>query len=263
MNGTKKLAALVVACIMVAAVGVPVVYGNDADVAATVSGKSPVINSITFSGDEVSGTSVSLTPGPSATTTTPVTITAVIYCKNGPTAIDVVTADISPLIAGYSESITMTEASTDPSAHTADYTTTIDIPSNTAPGAYTVTITATHRKAGVDPGTGSEDLTVLATVAIADLSAVEFGTLNPGGTSDAQTVQVTNLGNVDIKIGVEPSALTHDGDTIPADCITTTWESSTSIAVDNGASVPVTLAVPEGTPEGTYTGTIMFTPAEA
>ena len=264
MNGTKKLAALVVACIMVAAVGVPIVNGENADVAATVSGKSPVINSITFSGTGVTGTSVSLTPGPSATTTTPVTITAVIYCKNGPEAIDVVTADISPVIAGYSGPITMTEESTEPSAHTADYTTTIDIPSNTAPDDYTVTITATHRsKDGVVPGTGSNDLTVLPTLAIADLSAVAFGTLNPGGTSDAQTVQVTNLGNVDIRLGVEPSALRHDGDTIPADCITTTWESSTSIAVDNDASVPVTLAVPEGTPEGTYTGTIMFTPAEA
>jgi hypothetical protein len=263
MNATKKLAALVAACIMVAAVGMPVVCGESATAGATVSGKSPVINSITFSGDEATGTSVSLTPGPSATTTTPVTITAVIYCKNGPKAIEEVTADISPVIVGYSESITMTEESTDPSAHTADYTTTINIPSNTAPDDYTVTVTATHRQAGVSPGTGSEDLTVLATVAIADLGAVEFGTLDPGETSAAQTVQVTNWGNVDITIGVEPGALSHDDDTIPADCITTTWDSGTPIAVGNGASVPVTLTVPLGTPDGAYSGEITFTPAEA
>jgi hypothetical protein len=264
MNATKKLAALVVACIMVAAVGVPIVYGKDAAVEAGVSGKSPVINSITFSGDEVTDTSVSLTPGPSATTTTPVTITAVIYCKNGPSAIEEVTADISPVIAGYSEAITMTEESTDPSAHTADYTTTINIPSNTAPDDYTVTVTATHHTAGVDPGSGSEDLTVLATLAINDLESVNFGAdLVPGGAASEQTVQVTNWGNVDITIGIEPGALSHDDDTIPADYITTTWNSGTSIAVDNGASVTVMLAVPEGTPAGTYTGTITFTPAEA
>ena len=157
----------------------------------------------------------------------------------------------------------MTVESTDPSAHTADYTTTINIPSNTAPDDYTVTVTATHKKAGVDPGTGSEHLTVLVTLATNDLESVNFGAgLVPGGAASEQTVQVTNWGNVDITIGFEPGALSHDDDTIPADCITTTWDSGTSIAVDNGASVPVTLAVPEGTPAGTYTGTITFTPAE-
>ena len=265
MNGTKKLAALVVACIMVAAVGVPIVNGKTADAAATVSGKSPVINSITFSGTGVTGTSVSLTPGPSATTTTPVTITAVIYCPNGPSAIDVVTADILPVIAGYSGPITMTEESTEPSAHTADYTTTINIPSNTAPDNYHVTVTATHRQGTVDPGTGSEDLTVLATFAVNNLDPVAFGAdLEPGGDPSEQTVQVTNWGNVDITIIIAPGELSNgEGGTIPANYITTTWIPTTTIAVDSGASVPVTLTVPEGTPDGTYTGTIMFSPAEA
>jgi len=248
---------------MVAAVGVPIVYGGSATAGASVSGKSPVINSITFSGTGVTGTKVSLTPGPSASTITPVTITAVIYCKNGPNSIDEVTADISPVIAGYPGSITMTEVSRDPPENTADYTTTIDIPSNTAKGDYNVTITATHRKVDIDPGTGSEDLTILATVAIDDLAAVDFGTIEPGESSTVQQVQVTNWGNVDIKIGFEPGELTDGTDTIPANCVTTTWEPATTIVVGNDDYVPVTLTVPEGTPAGTYTGTITFTPAEA
>lgn len=262
MNTTKKLAALVIACIMVAAVGVPAVNGEDADVAASVSGMSPVINSITFSGSDVSGTSVSLTPGPGITT--PVTITAVVYCKNGHNAVTSVTADISPVIGGYSGSITMDKGTPDLQAHTCPYTTTINIPSNTSKADYNVTVTATHRKAGVDPGVGSNDLTVLATVAIEDLGFVNFGAaLEPGGAASEQTVQVTNWGNVDITIAITPNDLKNGTDTISADCIATTWNSGTSITVDNGADVPVTLEVPEGTPEGTYTGTIMFTPAEA
>jgi uncharacterized membrane protein len=159
----------------------------------------------------------------------------------------------------------MTEESTEPSAHTADYTTTINIPSNTAPDNYNVMVTATHSKAGVDPGTGSEDLTVLATVAVNNLGSVDFGAdLEPGGEPSEQTVQVTNWGNVDITITITPGELSNgEGGTIPAECITTTWSSTTSITVDNGASVPVTLTVPDGTPEGTYAGTIVITPAVA
>ena len=260
MNATKKLAALVVACIMVAAVGVPIVYGGSATVGASVSGKSPVIDSITFSGDGVSGTAVSLNPHPD---TTSVTITAVVYCENGHGAVDEVTADILPVIGGYSGSIAMDKGTPDQPAHTCPYTTTIDIPCDTAPDDYTVTVTATHRNPNVDPGTDSETLTVLATVAIADLAAVDFGTLDPGQTSATQTVQVTNLGNVDITIGVELGVLSHDDDTIPADCIATTWDPDTTIAAGNEyADVPFTLTVPLGTQDGAYTGEITFTPAE-
>jgi hypothetical protein len=262
MNTTKKLAALVMACIMVAAVGVPIVNGGSATAGGCVSGKSPVINSITFSGTGVTGTEVSLTPGPSVSTTTSVTITAVVYCKNGHNAVEEVTADILPVIVGYSESIVMDKGTPDQEAHTCPYTTTIDIPSNTAKGDYNVAVTATHTSPTVDPGTGYETLTVLATVAIEDLAAVDFGTIEPGESSTVQQVQVTNWGNVDITIGVEPGELSHDDDTIPADCITTTWNSGTPIAVDNGASVPVTLTVPLGTRDGAYSGAITFTPAE-
>lgn len=246
---------------MVAAVGVPIVNGESATAEATVSGKSPVINSITFSGDGVSGTDVSLNPHPG---TTSVTITAVVYCENGHNAVAGVTANILPVIVGYSGSIAMDKGTPDQQAHTCPYTTTIDIPSNTAKGGYNVTVTATHNSGTVDPGTGSETLTVLATVAIADLAAVEFGTIEPGESSAAKTVRVTNLGNVDITIGVAPGALSHGGDTISAGCIATTWILATTIAAGNEyADVPVTLTVPLGTPDGAYTGVITFTPAEA
>ena len=264
MEIIKKITALVAVCVLMAAICAPIVIAKDVDAHATVVGKSPVVKAITFSGDGVTGTVVSLTPGPGATTTTPVTITAVIYCKNGPDAIKGVTAEISPLINGYNKPIKMDEVSASTRPNSGEYETTIEIPSNTAPDDYNVMVTATHRNPSVTPGIGSENLTILGTIAINDLKSVNFGDeLEPGGDPVEEKVFVSNWGNVNITIGVKPSDLESPDDVIPAKCITTTWNPSDVINVDKDAEIPVTLKVPEGTNDGVYQGTITFTPEEA
>ena len=257
MKTKQKIATFVVACILIATIVAPMVNAKTTISTASITGKPPVVQSITFTGDTVVDIEVSLLPYPD---TTEVEVTAVIYCKNGPKVIDEVTLEITPLIEGYADIIEMEEESTDPSANTADYTTTINIPSNTAPDDYMMTVTATHRKAGVAQGIDSEYLTVLATMAIeTNTDTINFGTIDPGNDSVPQLVLVSNIGNVNITLELEPTDLSYEDDVIPANSVTTTWDSSSIITVDTmDVDVDVKLSAPEGIVDGTYSGEIVF-----
>lgn len=249
---------LVVALALSLVIAFPSIDAKTTSSSVTVGSKSPIVESIAFGGDTVINNDVSLLPGPD---TTDVVVTAMIYCKNGPSAIDNVLLEMDPSIGAYDE-IAMVENSMDPSTHTAEYVATIDVPHNTAPNEYEFRVTATHRKDGVAVGIGNENLTVLVTVAIdTSTDGIDFGVVDPGETSELQIVGVSNLGNVNITLAIEPSDLTYEDATINGESISTTWDETAAIEIDDEDDVELTIEIPIGVLDGVYTGEIEFAAA--
>jgi len=202
MNGTKKLAALVVACIMVAAVGVPLAICDDrgAHTTAKVGGVSPVVETITITPDDDPTTQgVQIDPNDFDTGSKTVTITALVYCANGVGQVDTVSATIDPAITGVG-TIAMAKQAGSPGTNKKNYQGTFELPPCQVAQAYTVTVTATHKKAGVAAGINTANFTVTALMAMSTTD-VEFnlGADIAPGASATGTAAVKCLGNTAIE----------------------------------------------------------------
>ena len=156
----KIIMAILMAGIVAMAVGVPIAFG-DAATEARVAGIPPVVETITISPDDDADTpGVQINPNPVSGGDKTVTITALVYCENGVDGVDTVTATIDPDIDGVAEPVTMTMQDGDPGPHKKNYQGTFELPPYQAAGLYTVTVTATHKKAGVASGSGVANFTV-------------------------------------------------------------------------------------------------------
>ena len=265
MNGTKKLAALVVVCIMVAAVGVPIAIGDEAGSATTTVevqiDQSPVITSVTIK----EGNIVDLSAG--AATDVPVVV-AVTHDNGQVQITSVAVTGIDPTIDGAVYGVLGTREIID--ATHARFSGTISLPCTTAPktgggpnNKYTLAVTATD--AALHTGDGSGDFQVNELVAIS-VSNVAFGIVCPGGAEGTGSSTVQNEGNVNIKFaeadGITWIKMTSTQTTtdIPADAITTSWTENDEINKGSSGNVPFGLLVPVGTVAADdYTGTIVFT----
>jgi hypothetical protein len=266
----KGILAILMAGIMLATMIAPAMGGTDATTSAAIGNATPDVSAVSVSPDPVT-----MAPCPA---TTPITVTATVSDANGVGDItSVQITDISPAITDITPPITMTW-SKDNSATEAEYTATINLPCCTAADDYTMTVTATDNSSSSNTGTGT--FTVNPTVGIT-VTNVGFGSVAPNASSTA-TSTVTCTGNAQIEFVDEaptgtPNAYNNpdtgtpiDGiiwsdmisglNTIDEDNISTTWTPATPITCGNSADVPFTLEVPSGTPEGTYLGTITFTP---
>lgn len=270
MNGTKKLAALVVACIMVAAVGVPIAIGESATTTAVVGiDESPVITSVTIN----DGNTVTLTAG--AATDVPVVV-AVTHDNGQVQITGVVVTGISPEITGAVYGALETRAIID-STH-ATFSGTISLPCTTAAKTsgqkYRLAVTATDVASNTGDDSGEFQVNELIAITVTN---VAFGTVYPGGDAGTGSSTVENQGNVDIEFNdVNPNGYNNPTDTdgitwtdmtsttattvIPATAITTSWTKNTKIGKGSSGNVPFELQVPLETESASdYTGTIVFT----
>lgn len=277
MNPKKKISAIAVACFVVAAaVGVPIAFcdAKDAATSVKVRGIAPVVESITISPDDDAVTGgVQIDPNPFDTGNKTVTKIALVYCANGVGQVDTVSATIDPDITDVAEPITMAQLGGNPRAHRKNYQGTFALPPCQAAGDYTVTVTATHKKAGVDAGTNTAAFTVTALLAMTttDVNLGSGAAIEPGGLATG-TATVKCQGNTAIEFTdadkitwTKLTSTENASNEIPAANIsmdTSTYIWGTDIACGLTDSIGFTVTVPLGTAAETYTGTITFEPSE-
>lgn len=200
--------------------------------------------------------------------TIPITITAEVFAPNGIGWIEcVVISNVEPqYFHGSSLPIAMGIIGKE-EIISARYEVTIDILCCQPVENYTVTVTVADKDGNT--ATGTATFAVEETLAIA-VTDVKFGSVATGKSSEASST-VTNLGNVRVefkkKDGIVPSDM-HAGGSgiIKAENIAVDGDWKTVIKRgyfspgEKTKEVPFTLSVPYGTPPGTYTGRITFTP---
>lgn len=276
MNPKKKISAIAVACVVVAAaVGVPIAFCDDKDAATSVKvrGIAPVVESITISPDDDAVTGgVQIDPNPFDSGSKTVTIIALVYCANGVGQVDTVSATIDPDITDVAEPITMAQLGGNPRAHRKNYQGTFALPPCQAAGDYTVTVTATHKKDGVADGTNTADFTVTQLMAMSTSGVIfDVGEETAPGDVATGTATVKCQGNVAIEFA-DVGKITWTGLTsvenpehvIPLTSIalkTSTYTWGTAIACGLTDDIGFDLTIPMGTAAETYTGTITFTPS--
>ena len=117
----------------------------------------------------------------------------------------------------------------------------------------------------------SSSITKRATVSIpevrsisADVSSVDFGSVQRGKTSDPVTVIIYNEGNVDATAYMVPSVLTGTNplNTIPGSSIDATPVFPVDVPYTSDVSTDLTLTIPVDAPLDTYSGTIEFSTLE-
>jgi hypothetical protein len=236
--------------------------GNNVGSSVTVTASPPEITALYLDPDEIA-----VIPGTSQSAT----LTAEVFCPNGVDRLNSV-AVICVMPFSLPETtlpMSMRRISVEDTVH-AVYEVTFDLPCYMPAGDYTITVTALDR----DGNIAMADVTgtVWETLAFS-VTDVNFGSVAPGKSSEASST-VTNLGNVRVefkeKDGIVPSDM-HAGGSgiIKAENIAVDWDWKTVIKRgyfspgENTKEVPFTLKVPYGTPPGTYTGRIVFTPTPA
>lgn len=213
-----------------------------------------------------------------------VTIKACVCDPNGEDDIARVTATVTGPAGFTPVTVTLTrDPATDPECEPytcptgivecLQYDGTFDMGPCDPAGMYTVTVTVTDQ-AG-ETGSMENTFEYLSLIAMT-AGDVAFGSVAPGGSSTASST-ITVYGNDKIKFddadpagydnpddndGIYWSDMTSGVNTIADDQITTTWDPTTCIDGCLGtANVPFTLDVPAGTQQGSYGGTITFTPS--
>ena len=259
MNAKKSILALFLVAMMLC-VAMPIaMQSEDAGSSVIVVSSTPVVESVL-----IEPAVVTITPG----VFTSITVTVEVFAPNGIDWIKHV--ELTKVEPHYLQGTTLPIALKPTEIEEgirAKYPLTLDIPCSQPAGDYTVTVTVTDRDDNT--ATGTATFAVEETLAIA-VTDVKFGSVAPGKSSDA-TSAVTNLGNVRVefkkKDGIVPSDM-HAGGSgiIKAENIAVDWDWKTVIKRgyyspgENTKEVPFTLKVPYGTPPGTYTGRITFTP---
>ena len=274
MNGyKKKIVAIVVACIVVAAaVGVPIAFGEKAATEAKVKAMPPVVETITISPDDDGYTDgVQINPNTVDTGSKAVTITALVYCANGVDDVGTVSATIDPDITGVTD-IAMTRQAGDPGENRKNYQGTFAFTPCQTAGRYTVNVIATH-KDGLASGSKEADFNVTKLMAMSTTNVYFNGEgIEPGAVATG-TATVTCQGNTAIEFTdgskitwTKLTSTTNASNEIPAanitlDTSTYTWGDIITCGLTDSIGFNVT--IPMGTAAETYTGAITFTPSEA
>lgn len=257
MNVKIGLIVLVILTMLVCpAIAMP---GGDVGSSVTVTASPPEITALYLDTDEIA-----VIPG----TSQAATLTAEVFCPNGVDRLNSV-AVICVMPFSLPETtlpLSMRRISVEGGVH-AVYEVTFDLPCYMPAGDYTITVTALDR----DGNIAMADVTgtVWETLAFS-VTDVNFGSLAPGKSSNSYST-VTNQGNVRFKFdkpgGIVPSDMSAGGECqLKADDIAVNWYWGTVLKRgffspgDETKEVPFTLTVPYGTPPGTYTGRITFTP---
>jgi len=261
-SASRKIIAILIAGMVAMAIGIPMAMSSDQEAVttATVGNVAPVVTDASVSPDPVT-----MSPCPDTTT---ITVTATVSDDNGWGDITNVNVTIPSIVTDEPMTCTQSNATSG--------TCTVDIALDCCTPATTYTATVEAKDQAGATGTDTYTFTVSSTVDIT-VTDVNFGNVAPGGSSTASST-VTNNGNAEIKFvdadpagydnpddndGIYWSDMTSNGNTIVDDQISTTWNSATTISCGSSDDVPFTLDVPSGTPEGTYTGTITFSPSVA
>jgi len=259
MNAKRSILALFIVAMMLSAAMPIAMPGEDAGSSVTVTTLTPEVESVL-----IEPAVVTITPG----VFTSIAVTAEVFAPNGIDWIKhVELTNVEPhYLQGTDLPLALKPTEIEGGIR-AKYPLTLDIPCSQPAGDYTVTVTVTDREGNT--ATGTATFTVEETLAIS-VTDVNFGSVAPGKSSEASST-VTNLGNVRVefkkKDGIVPSDM-HAGGSglIKAKNIAVDWDWKTVLKRgyfspgENTKEVLFTLEVPFGTPPGTYTGRIVFTP---
>jgi methionine-rich copper-binding protein CopC len=262
MKTKNVVVALLLVAMMVCAAMPIAMPSEDAGSSVTVVSLTPVVKSVL-----IEPAVVTITPG----VFTSITVTVEVFAPNGIDWIKHV--ELTKVEPHYLQGTTLPIALKPTEIEggiRAKYPLTLDIPCSQPAGDYTLTVTVIDRDGNT--ATGTATFAVEETLAIA-VTDVKFGSVAPGKSSEASST-VTNLGNVRVefkkKDGIVPSDM-HSGGSgiIKAENIAVDWDWKTVLKRgyfspgESTKEVPFTLSVPYGTPPGTYTGRIVFTPTPA
>jgi hypothetical protein len=260
MNVTKKFAALVMACIMVAAVAVPMTIGDTPPMTAGVVNEAPVVGSIAIAPDPAN-------PGDKVTVTGTLSdpnsvslkdeIDTFRYVVNKPDGSVYKTGDID-VEAAWKFKFDLGEA--------------IDVPA----GTWTVEVTAMDNDGLSDTGTGTFEVNTMIMYKIDFGSGVAYGTVTIGeketveGDEDMATAEnptIENLGNVVMDVTISAKNLEVGGTAIIENkyigaAVGTSLEQDlesertfdVDIEPDTTAKIDYTLTAPVGTQPGEYKG---------
>lgn len=254
----KVLAMLIAACMVLAMVG-PSVMADDASSTATVNNIAPSVTNKAESPNPVDLNAKGDSAGDEV-----VTITADVADDNGANDIASVEAVVTSSSAAIVATVTMTDGDVN-----GNYDGSFTLPYNTAPGSYTVVVTATDN--GGLTGSQTNTLVVNSLNAIS-VGSMAFGSIAPGASADSSHA-VANLGNVAVEFTEDAGDVGADYDTDGSidhimwtdfsgelvDGDMTTSYTAEDIGVDGNLNVLFTLNVPIGTLPVTETGTTTFT----
>lgn len=266
MNATKKLAALVMACILVAAVSVPMAIGDTVSSGATVSGEAPVV------------VITSITPDPADPSDT-VTVSGTLSDPNAKNE-----AQLRKEINTFQYTVEKPDASeytTGPITVASAWSFDFDLGSGADAGVWSVEVTATDDDGLSNSYTNTFVVNEMNGYAI-DFTTVDFGTVAIGtqeivsgddifSTGDGKPT-IRNTGNYEV-MDVTISAIDMTADTDPSNTIPcanlgaavgTAAEQDlgaertfdVDIGLGETAAIDFTLTAPTGTVADTYTGTI-------
>jgi hypothetical protein len=266
MNGTKKLAALVVACILVAAVSVPMAIGDTVSSGATVSGEAPVV------------VITSITPDPADPGDT-VTVSGTLSDPNAKNE-----AQLRNEINTFQYTVEKPDTSeytTGPITVASAWSFDFDLGSGADAGVWSVEVTATDDDGLSNSYTNTFVVNEMSGYAI-DFTTVDFGTVAIGtqeivsgddifSTGDGKPT-IRNTGNYEV-MDVTISAINMTADTDPSNTIPCASLGAdvagdgeqdlggartfvVGIAPGETAAINFTLTAPTGTASDTYSGVI-------
>jgi len=275
-SASRKIVAILMAGMVAMAIAVPTAMSDTATTSATVNNVAPEVTEVT-----VTPGSVTLNPCPD---TTPIKVEASVSDDNG--ADDISKVEITALkdSNGNDASGNITETLPVSMAYNSSsgkYEATLHLNCTTPDGSYTVEVTATDK--GGLTGTNTSTFTVGITCALAiDFSSVNFGAINPGGSSTVAgddnfsagdgkpTIKNIGNGNIDVKQSITDNA--SNPETLFSGNTSSTVEGSIKILTTTAVSFGITIApgnataadyelsVPAGTMHGNYAGTLTIEP---
>ena len=257
MNATKKLAALVMACILVAAVSVPMAIGDTVSSGATVSGEAPVV--------EIT----SITPDPADPGDT-VTVIGTLSDPNAHKENQLRNKEIDTFQYIVYEPDGTTENATGDITVDFDWSFTFDLGTGAGVGEWSVKVTATDNDGLSDTYTKSFAVNEAKSYAI-DFATVTFGivTIDEKVTVEGSTIM--NAGNVPMDVTISATDMTGEGSgdntiakenlcaavgTAPEQDLGEVRTFVVGIAPGETAAIDFTLTPPIGTASDTYSGTI-------
>jgi len=275
-SASRKIIAILIAGMVAMAIAVPTAMSDTATTSASVNNVAPVVSSVT-----VTPSSVTLNPCPD---TTPIKVEASVSDDNG--ADDISKVEITALkdSNGNDASGNITETlpvSMTYNSSSGKYEATLNLRCTTPNGSYTVEVTATDK--GGQTGTNTGTFTVGITCALEiDFSSVDFGAINPGGSSNVTgdgifsagdgKPTIKNVGNVNIDVEQSITDNASNPETLFSGNTSSTVKGSTktltttlqsfgiTIAPEEATAADYGLSVPAGTMHGSYAGTLTIEP---
>ena len=251
MHAQQKITGILVACIIVAAVGVQMAICDGPTTVAAVNDVSATYEC---------SASVTTAPGPEGDGVVTFTLTATD--NNG--ADDIPTNHWKAVWDGSKKDTKLEEDSSTAVSRT--FSGTDAIPWDTAASSYTVTFKHDH-----DEVCTASFVIESAVALVVDFSTVDFGPIDPGASSTVsgdkkmntdKKPTIQNVGNtaMDVQMGIDGDLYEGQTDvTMAGETKTLTSSVQTfgiSIAPDDKTAMDFTLTVPVGTGAGDYSGTL-------